>query len=97
MGGTRPTPPVRCTYCGARGDGARADGRLLEIDLRGVRYDYCDAACATAHRQAVVLTRLLCVGCDEHAVGDAETCAEHLLGPPVRVPRRLPLTWPRAG
>ena len=43
---------VRCTYCGGRGDG----GALVEVDLRGVRYDYCDAACATAHWQAVELT-----------------------------------------
>jgi hypothetical protein len=65
---------VRCTYCGGRGDG----GLLLEIDLRGIRYDYCDAACATAHRQAVALTGELCPECDEDALGDTGCCAEHL-------------------
>jgi len=64
---------VRCTYCGGRGDGS-----LLEIDLRGIRYDYCDAACATAHRQAVALTGELCADCDEDALGDTGCCAEHV-------------------
>jgi hypothetical protein len=67
---------VRCTYCGGRGDG----GGLLEVDLRGIRYDYCDAACATAHAQAVEMTEVLCGGCDEPAVGDSGCCDEHLLG-----------------
>ena len=57
---------VRCTYCGGRGDG----GALVEVDLREIRYDYCDAACATAHGQAVELTEVLCGGCDGPAVGD---------------------------
>jgi hypothetical protein len=67
---------VRCTYCAGRGDG----GALLEIDLRGIRYDYCDAACATAHRKAVEMDEVLCGGCDEPAVGDSGCCGEHLLG-----------------
>ncbi|HYY11376.1 MAG TPA: hypothetical protein VE781_10570 [Kineosporiaceae bacterium] len=70
---TRPAAAVRCTYCGGRGDGL-----LLELDLRGVRYDYCDAACATAHRQAVELTAALCSDCDDDALGDGGACAEHL-------------------
>ena len=65
---------VRCTYCSGRGDG----GPLLEIDLRGIRYDYCDAACATAHGQAVALTGELCPDCDEAALGDTGCCAEHI-------------------
>ena len=65
---------VRCTYCGGRGNG----GSLLEVDLRGIRYDYCDAACATAHRQAVELTAVLCPACDEDSLGDTGCCAEHL-------------------
>ncbi len=80
---------VRCTYCGGRGDGP-----LLEIDLRGVRYDYCDAACATAHRQAVALTAELCADCDEDALGDTGCCAEHT------DPREIELetaSWRQAG
>ena len=50
---------------------------LLEIDLRGIPYDYCDAACATAHRQAVALMAELCADCDEEALGDTGCCAEH--------------------
>jgi len=61
---------IRCTYCGRRGDGA-----LLEADLRWIRYDYCDAACATAHRMAVELTAVLCPGCDADALGDTGSCA----------------------
>jgi hypothetical protein len=74
MGSTRPGSPVRCTYCGGRGDGV-----LIEVDLRGVRYDYCDAACATAHQQAVELTTVLCADCDEDAVGDTCFCDEHVV------------------
>jgi hypothetical protein len=66
---------VACTYCGARGE----PGALLSADLRGFRYDYCDAACATAHRQEVELTEILCSGCDEQSVGDSGLCDEHLL------------------
>jgi hypothetical protein len=66
---------VACTYCGARDEPAA----LLSADVRGVRYDYCDAACATAHRQAVELTEILCSGCDEQAVGDSGLCDEHLV------------------
>ena len=92
MGSTAPRSPVRCTYCGGRGHGA-----LIEVDLRGVRYDYCDAACATAHGQAVELTRALCADCDEDAVGDTGFCDEHLL--PVDVGERTASTsaWLRAG
>jgi hypothetical protein len=92
MGGTQPGAPVRCTYCGGR-----RGGRLLEIELRGVRYDYCDAACATAHRQAVELTRLLCVGCDEDAVGDSGLCDVHLLALDAETVQGAPVTWRRAG
>src|SRR3954451_14870201 len=63
---------VRCTYCGRRG------GALLEADLRGVRYDYCDAACATAHRMAVELTAMFCRDCDTDAAADTGLCP----GPP---------------
>jgi hypothetical protein len=81
---------VRCTYCGRRGD-----ARLLEVDLRGVRYGYCDAACATAHRMAVELTAVLCVDCDGDVVGDTGFCAEHLdAGDPEADDER---TWRRAG
>src|SRR5918911_1670780 len=65
---------IRCTYCGRRGDGP-----LLEVDLRGVRYDYCDATCATAHRMAVELTAVLCPDCDADAMGDTGCCGEHPL------------------
>ncbi len=81
---------VRCAYCGGRGNG----GSLLEVDLRGIRYDYCDAACATAHRQAVALTAELCGNCDEDALGDTGCCAEHADSPHVHVP---PASWRRAG
>ncbi len=81
---------VRCTYCGGRGDG----GRLLEIDLRGIRYDYCDAACATAHRQAVALGAELCADCDEDALGDTGCCAEHV--DPAELELDAP-SWRRAG
>jgi hypothetical protein len=91
MGSTRPASPVRCTYCGGRGDGG-----LIEIDLRGVRYDYCDAACATAHRQAVELTRVLCEDCDEVAVGDSGLCDEHLV-PGDAPAQTAPANWRRAG
>ena len=81
---------VRCTYCGGRGNGAP----LLEVDLRGIRYDYCDAACATAHRQAVALTAELCGDCDEDALGDTGCCAEHV--DPADVPL-APAGWRQAG
>jgi hypothetical protein len=81
---------VRCTYCGGRGE----EGGLLEVDLRGIRYDYCDAACATAHRQAVELTGSLCAECDEDSLGDAGACAEHL--EPVH-DLDLAAAWRRAG
>jgi hypothetical protein len=74
--GTRAATIVRCTYCGGTGTG---EG-LVEADLRGVRYDYCDAACAAAHQQAVELTELHCGECDEPAVGDCGFCDEHVLG-----------------
>jgi hypothetical protein len=91
MGSTYPGSLVRCTYCGGRGDGA-----LIEVDLRGIRYDYCDAACATAHRQAVELTRVLCVDCDLEAVGDSGCCDEHVV--PVDVEDALSAaSWRRAG
>jgi hypothetical protein len=80
---------VRCTYCGGRGGGP-----LLEVDLRGVRYDYCDAACATAHRQAVALTAELCGDCDEDALGDTGCCADHL--EPAEPGLSAP-SWRRAG
>ncbi len=81
---------ARCTYCGGRGDG----GSLLEVDLRGIRYDYCDAACATAHRQAVALEAELCADCDEDALGDTGCCAEHVAPgePELEAP-----SWRRAG
>jgi hypothetical protein len=78
---------MRCTYCGGR-------GALLEVDLRGVRYDYCDAACATAHRQAVELTAVLCPDCDEEALGDTGCCGGHL--EPFEVVESEP-AWRRAG
>ena len=81
---------VRCTYCGGRGNGEP----LLEVDLRGIRYDYCDAACATAHGQAVALTAELCADCDEDALGDTGCCAEHADLAEVLVPAP---TWRRAG
>ena len=81
---------IRCTYCGGRGEG----NALLEVDLRGIRYDYCDAACATAHRQAVALMAELCWDCDEDALGDTGCCAEH--GDRVEVVVPAP-TWRQAG
>ena len=81
---------VRCAYCGGRGDG----GAMLEVDLRGIRYDYCDAACATAHRQAVVLTGELCPDCDEDAQGDTGCCPEHV--DPAEFELAAP-SWRRAG
>ncbi len=85
-GGTGGT--VRCTYCGGRGGAG-----LIEADLRGVRYDYCDAACATAHRQALELAAALCPDCDEDVLGDTGACAEHL--EPVELAE--PVGWRRAG
>jgi hypothetical protein len=70
---------------------------LIEVDLRGVRYDYCDAACATAHRQAVELSRVLCADCDDDALGDTGFCAEHLLTVDAEGRQPLPSTWRRAG
>jgi hypothetical protein len=90
MGSTRPGSPVRCTYCGGR-------GTLIEVDLRGIRYDYCDAACATAHRQAVELTGVLCADCDEDAVGDTGFCDEHVAALDVEPPGLAPAGWRRAG
>jgi hypothetical protein len=83
---------IRCTYCGRRGDGA-----LLEADLRWIRYDYCDAACATAHRMAVELTAVLCPGCDADALGDTGSCAEHLDVGDAEVLPEAPRSWRRAG
>ncbi len=77
MGSARSAAAVRCTYCGGL-------GALVTADVRGVRYDYCDAACATAHRQAVELIRVLCAECDEEAAGDTGCCAEHLVPADVR-------------
>jgi hypothetical protein len=84
------SPRVRCTYCGGRGNGSP----LLEVDLRGIRYDYCDAACATAHRQAVALTAELCGDCDEDALGDTGCCPEHADSADVQV---LAAAWREAG
>jgi hypothetical protein len=64
------------------------------VDLRGIRYDYCDAACATAHRQAVELIGVLCPDCDEMSLGDTGSCVEHL--EPVAEPAAAP-AWRRAG
>ena len=83
---------VRCTYCGRGGDHA-----LLEVDLRGVRYDYCDAACATAHRMAVEFAALLCPDCDADAVGDTGSCVEHLEVDDSDDAADLGHTWRRAG
>ena len=80
----------RCTYCG-RGHG------LVQADLRGVRYDYCDAACATAHRMAVELTAVLCPDCDADAAGDTGFCAEHLDVGARTKQRAAPRSWRRAG
>jgi hypothetical protein len=88
--GTRASAGVRCTYCGGTG----ASGQLVEADVRGVRYDYCDAACATAHRQAVDLTEVVCADCDEPAVGDSGCCDEHLLGV---AETGMPSSWRMAG
>jgi hypothetical protein len=87
-----PVGKVRCTYCGRRGDGS-----LLEADVRGVRYDYCDAACATAHRMAVELTAALCPGCDADAAGDTGCCAEHLEVDHAQVAAERLRPWRRAG
>jgi hypothetical protein len=88
---SNPMGNIRCTYCGRRGDGS-----LLEADLRGVRYDYCDAACATAHRMAVELAAVHCPDCDADAVGDSGFCVEH---PEVDrdAAAELGHTWRRAG
>ncbi len=87
-GGTMTASDVRCTYCGGR-----AHGALLEVDLRGVRYDYCDAACATAHRQALDLWSAQCADCDEDASGDTGSCGEHL----EPIAYALETSWRRAG
>jgi hypothetical protein len=79
---------VRCTFCGGR-------GAPVVVDLRGIRYDYCDAACATAHRQAVELVAVLCPDCDENSLGDTGSCAEHL-EPAAAAPAAAP-AWRRAG
>ena len=83
---------IRCTYCGRRGD-----DRFLEVDLRGVRYDYCDAACATAHRMAVELAVVLCTDCDEDVVGDTGLCPEHLDAGAPETDDGHVRTWRRAG
>jgi hypothetical protein len=70
---------------------------LLEADVRGVRYDYCDAACATAHRMAVELLAVFCPECDEDAAGDTGFCAEHLVPVHLEIAARRPATWRRAG
>jgi hypothetical protein len=62
--------------------------------VRGVGYDYCDAACATAHQQAIELAGALCPGCDEPAVGDTGVCDEHLAEPGALVPAG---SWRQAG
>ena len=87
-----PRSELRCTYCGGRGHGAA----LLEVDLRGVRYDYCDAACAIAHRQEVELTAALCAGCDDAGLGDTGCCAEHL-DPAELTEIETEPAWRRAG
>jgi hypothetical protein len=73
MSGRRSGDEVRCTFCGGRPRGAAP----VDADVRGVRYDYCDAACATAHRMAVELAAVLCPDCDAEAAGDTGFCAEH--------------------
>ena len=87
-----PRSELRCTYCGGRGHGAA----LLEVDLRGIRYDYCDAACATAHRQAVEHTAVLCAGCGDDGLGDTGCCAEHL-DPEEHTEIEAEPAWRRAG
>ena len=87
-GGAATAADLRCTYCGGRGHGP-----LLEVDLRGIRYDYCDAACATAHQQEVALWSLSCADCGEDASGDTGSCGEHL--EPIVL--ELETAWRRAG
>ena len=89
-GGRAPRPDGSAARTAAVG----ATVPLLEIDLRGIRYDYCDAACATAHRQAVALTGELCADCDEDALGDTGCCTEH--ADPVELELESP-SWRRAG
>jgi hypothetical protein len=93
MSGRRSGDEVRCTFCGGRGSG----NGLVEADVRGVRYDYCDAACATAHRMAVELTAVLCPDCDEDAAGDSGFCGEHLEVDGPDVPAEPAHMWRRAG
>jgi hypothetical protein len=93
MSGRRSGDEVRCTFCGGRGRGAA----LVEADLRGVRYDYCDAACATAHRMAAELTAMLCPDCDTDAAGDTGVCAEHLSADDPDLAADPGRTWRRAG
>jgi hypothetical protein len=90
MASTRPATPVRCTFCG--GGGAQ-----IEVDLRGVRYDYCDAACATAHRQAVELSWVMCADCDAEAVGDTGFCDEHVVPLDIDAAALASAGWRRAG
>jgi hypothetical protein len=83
---------VRCSYCGGRTAGTA----VLEVDLRGIRYDYCDAACATAHRQAVELFAVLCTDCGDEVVGDTGCCTEHL-DCAEHTEVETPPAWRRAG
>jgi hypothetical protein len=87
-----PMETTRCTYCGRR-----ADAALVEVVLRGVRYDYCDAACATAHRMAVDLTADLCPECGTDAMGDTGVCTEHLIALEPEPADVAPHLWRRAG
>jgi hypothetical protein len=93
MSGRRSGDEVRCAFCGSRGSG----NGLVEADVRGVRYDYCDAACAAAHRMAVELTAVLCADCDEDAAGDIGFCAEHLEVDAPDVLADPAAAWRRAG
>jgi hypothetical protein len=93
MSGRRSGDEVRCTFCGRRPSGAA----LVEADVRGVRYDYCDAACATAHRMAVEFTAVLCPDCDADAAGETGFCAEHLEVDDPGVAAAPGGTWRRAG
>jgi hypothetical protein len=64
---------VRCTCCGQP-----LDAGSLTVVLRGVLFDYCDAACRDRHADAVALLPAGCEVCDEDAVGDTGRCPEHL-------------------
>ena len=58
---------------------ATPDG-LVGAYLRGVRYDYCDAACATAHRRPSTSPRRS-ARLRRHAVGDTGCCASTCRAP----------------